>query len=126
MVRGSTNPLPPAPDVLPVGMTEYRFDVPAVIQAGRTVFRVANTGTLDHSLTLAVLPADMPPLDEQLKGDVRRGVTTLAALPTDKPGQKATFALDLPPGRYGLICFVQDPDGVQHAKMGMNAEFRVS
>jgi hypothetical protein len=96
------------------------------VPAGRVVFRVDNVGTLEHSLTLIAIPEDYPPLDEQLHGETRRGATTIQVLPRRKPGVPGTFAADLRPGRYGFVCFVEDPDGVNHALKGMNAEFRVS
>ena len=107
-------------------MSEYRFDFVPPPAPGRLVFRAENRGTIDHSLTLVVLPEDYPPLDEQLRGETRRGATTIASLRRRGPGLKGIFAVDLPPGRYGLVCFVPDADGTLHALKGMNAEFRVS
>ena len=127
VVGGSTAaPLPPPPERVDIAMTEYRFDVTAQFHPGRMVFRAENRGTMDHSVTLVALPEDYPPLDEQLRGDTRRGATTIAMLRRRPPGAKGTFAVDLGPGRYGIVCFVPDPDGTVHALKGMNFEFRVS
>lgn len=118
-------PLPPPPAVVEVTLADYRFELAGEVPPGRVVFNAYNRGTVDHSLTLIVLPEDFPPLDEQLRGDTRRPVTNLALLPRRPPGERGTFAVDLVPGRYGLVCFVPGPDGVAHGVRGMNAEFRV-
>ena len=118
--------MPPPPGSVKVRMAEYRFELAPVAPRGRVVFNVDNVGAVDHALTLIELPEDFPPLDEQLHSDMRRGVATLARVPARPPGGGSRFAVDLPPGRYGLVCFVADPDGVLHALKGMNAEFRVA
>jgi hypothetical protein len=109
-----------------VVMREYRFDYAKNVPPGRVVFRVRNEGTLEHSLTLIGLPEDYPPIDEQLHSETRRGAPTLALVPVRRPGTGSSFAVDLVPGRYAFVCFVQDADGVLHALKGMNSEFRIS
>lgn len=106
-------------------MTEYAFDVVPEVAPGRAVFRVRNEGAILHSLTLVPLPDDFPPLDEAARSDTGRAVGTLARVRELDPGESATFAADLAPGRYGLVCFVPDDDGVVHAAKGMNAEILV-
>lgn len=107
-------------------MAEYRFSFSPNVPAGRVVFDVDNVGAIDHALTLIELPDDYPPLDEQLHSEVRRGAATIARVPARPPGGGSRFAVDLHPGRYGLVCFLTDADGVIHALKGMNAEFRVA
>lgn len=119
-------PLPPPPTVLDVGMTEFRFEVQPDIPTGRVVIRAANRGRVAHQLVLTRLPADLPPLDAQLHSDARRPLETLRTLPSYDPGQAGTFAVDLAPGRYGFLCFLQEPgDTVSHALHGMNTEVTV-
>jgi hypothetical protein len=108
-----------------ITMREYRFDFDPQIPRGRVVFRVDNAGSIEHALTLIGLADDVPPLDEQLRSENRRGAPTFARVPSRPPGVRTKFAVDLAPGRYGLICFVVDPDGVMHGIKGMAAEFRV-
>ena len=108
-----------------VTMDEYRFSLDPPGRAGRTVFTATTTGRLDHEMVLVHLPEGFPAIREQLRSDTRRAVDTLATAPSRGPGRSGTFAVDLTPGRYALICFVTDPDGEQHARKGMNAEFRV-
>lgn len=106
-------------------MSEYRFDYRPPKAAGRTLLRVHNDGRLAHNLVLIPLDDSIPPLDQQLRGSDRLIVQPVASLPERETGQSGTFAVDLERGRYGLVCFVQDPDGVQHARKGMSSEFRI-
>lgn len=106
-------------------MTDNLFQNPATVPVGRLVFRITNAGAAEHSVVLVSLPEDVPPIGEQLRSDDRRGVPTFAKVPARPPGSNDTFAVDLPPGRYALVCFVTDPDGVSHAAKGMASEFRV-
>ncbi len=106
-------------------MREYRFELPASIPRGRVTFRVVNAGRMPHSIALIPLPAGFPPIAEQLRGKTRRAVSTLAGVPPLRPGQSDTFAVDLEPSRYALVCFLVGRDGVSNARRGMASEFRV-
>lgn len=118
--------LPPPPVIVRVNMNEFGFHYDRKIPAGRVLFQVRNTGRLKHELVLLRLPDDFPPIDVQLHSKQRRPVPTLALLPARSPGQIGTFAADLTPGRYAMLCGVlDDPDPVPHALKGMNSEFVV-
>lgn len=106
-------------------MSEYRFDLKPVSTPGRIVFDVRNTGRLEHELVLISVPDDVPPIDRQLRSEKRLVVPTVARLAPRGPGRRGTFAVDLEPGRYALVCFVKDAAGAQHAQKGMSAEFRI-
>lgn len=106
-------------------MREYRFELEPLIPPGRVVFVIRNEGELSHEMSLAILPPDFPPLDEQLRGPTRRPVATLAYLPALPPRSRGALAADLEPGRYGLISFTRQADGQQDQLKGMSAEFQV-
>lgn len=106
-------------------MREYAFAYTPPRRAGRIVFRARNAGTAHHELKLLVLPDDVPPIREQLRSPARRLVPSVATMLTRAPGRKGTFAVELEPGRYALVCFLPDADGVQHAHKGMASEFRL-
>ena len=118
-------PLPPAAQVVEVVMEEYRFVWTPPTRPGRVVLRVRNGGRLAHDLVLAELPDDLPPILEQLRGDTRRHVTPIANLPPRRPGSRTAIAVDLSAGRYAVICYIKDPDGLVHARKGMGTEFRL-
>lgn len=105
-------------------MREYRFEYGA-IPGGRVVFRIRNEGRVDHRLSLIPLPEELPPIRDQLRGGERQVVSTRAAIPETPPGRIGTFAVDLVPGRYAMVCFVVQGD-VSHALEGMATEFRIS
>lgn len=116
--------LPPKPATVDVTMREFRYDH-GPIPGGRVVFRIPNAGTVPHRLSLVPLPAHVPPIQEQLKGEARQVVFTQASIPDTLPGQTGTFAVDLAPGRYAMICFNVDENGKSHALQGMAKEFQV-
>lgn len=117
--------LPPRPLTFDVVMRDYAFDHAATVDAGRVVFRVQNAGTVSHEMVLVALPEDFPPIDEQLRGDVRRPLGIVNHLANRSPGTSDIFAADLFPGRYAMICFRADADGAPHFAKGMDSEFRV-
>ncbi|HVM34096.1 MAG TPA: hypothetical protein VM784_02005 [Actinomycetota bacterium] len=118
-------PLPRAPGSVTITMDEFRFVAPDSFPAGRVVLRTRNAGELKHDLVVIEIAEELPPLGEQLQSETRHATPTLAVLPTQKAGEEAAFALDLEPGRYGMVCFVPDDEGVPHALRGMHAEFTV-
>lgn len=123
--RSPATPLPPPPTIVTVEMLEYGFSYDPPRVPGRVVFEIHNRGRLPHDLALIPLPPDLPPIDEQLRGTTRRFASLLANVPARPPGSRTVLAVDLGPGRYGLVCFLLDPDGVQHAHKGMSSEFTI-
>ena len=119
-------PLPGAPSRVPVEMRDFSFELPASVPAGRVVFEVVNEGARRHEIVVVPLPEDFPPLLEQLRSRSRRALETLYILPVQDPGARAAFALDLDPGRFGLVCFLGARRGRPHALRGMAAELRVT
>lgn len=116
---------PPSVPQIDITLQDDAIEVDRPVPGGRVVFRVHNAGSDRHRVTLMPLPEDLPPLDEQLAGDERRGVRPMGATNTRPPGQGTAFAVDLEQGRrYGLVCFERTDDGTVHARTGENAEFR--
>lgn len=124
--EGREAPLPPRPAVVDITMRDYRFSRDRSVPDGRVVVRVRNAGRRTHDLTLLALPEGFPPIDVQLRGTTRRSLPTLASLHNLRPGASDSFAVDLAAGRYAILCYVTDSNGVTHARgKGMSAEFRV-
>lgn len=119
-------PLPPSPRRIGVVMDEFSFSTAAELAAGRVVFDAVNSGELRHEMIVISIPPDVPSLEAQLRSEERRATTTVAVIPPQDPAGSSVFALDLQPGRYGLLCFLRSGEGnIPHALRGMNAEFRV-
>jgi len=117
--------LPPTPPVINVALREYHLDYQPPTFAGRVVFRVRNAGTKKHELVLVPLPEGLPPIQDQVRSKARQAVGTLAFVKPLPPRGSAVFAADLAPGRYGMVCLLQDSSGVTDARKGMASEFRV-
>jgi uncharacterized cupredoxin-like copper-binding protein len=69
-----------------VAMTEYKFDMPATLKAGKTTFVIKNAGKKVHSF--------------EIKG---QGIEQKLSQ-NPKPGQTATLEVDLKPGTYAITC----------------------
>ncbi len=119
--------LPTSPPVISINVYDHGFKYDKQIPPGRVVFRFLSTGEVDHSPALIPLAEDVPPINEQLHGSVRRTVAPFAGIPTLRPGEQGTFAVDLAPGhRYALVDFAQGPDGRILALQGGSSEFRTA
>lgn len=95
------------------------------LRPGRVVFQVANEDDTDHDLTLVKLPDDATAVSQWLDSGVG-GVQPVYIMADRGPGEHGVFAVDLPAGQYGVLCFVEDETGTPHYKNGMVADFRVT
>ena len=108
--------------------SDYLFDMPDTLDAGRTSFVLTNDGHEAHFLEIVKLAEgftiqqalDAEDPSEMLEGDWNTGL----AAPGGEDDEVITF--DLEPGNYAALCFVSGPDGTPHAFMGMQKEFTVS
>ena len=106
-------------------MRDHRFDYEGQIPAGPVRFQIRNAGHATHHLTMALLPEDLPPIAEQLRGTERRFLSPFAGIYDRNPGDTGPFVVNLLAGRrYALICSVRDEDGQPHWMKGMATEFR--
>jgi len=122
-------PAPPAdgPSVVIITATDYAFNAPDTIPAGRTTFRLVNQGKELHHASLvrlgdgktiadfgAALQAAMknhgpPPAWASFAGGPN-AVT---------PGDTASATQLLEPGSYVLVCWIPTIDGTPHIMKGM-------
>ena len=120
-----TSALPPHPATVSVAMRAMRFDHTPQASPGRAVFRVVNTDSMPHELTLVRLgPDQLGPVRDIVLSD--QPLATVVILFARDPRAEDVFAVDLVPGRYGFICFTKDADGVQHVTKGMVSELLVA
>lgn len=123
---------PPAqePDAEVVFILEdYNFTLPRDFGEGRQVVRFVNRGTEPHEAPVVRLEGNATAEEmlaaileaRELPGEGIGGVNVFA------PGRDAYAVLDLTPGRYALLCFVESPahDGAPHVMLGMVTEFEV-
>jgi len=109
-------------------MADYEFILSqASAPAGDIAFNVTNTGEYPHELMVLMLPEGIMVedvfADESLFAHVQSVGFTFAM-----PGAAASplVMVDLQPGTYTLVCFVDVPEGIPHVMRGMIAEFEVT
>jgi hypothetical protein len=114
--------------VVEAEMLDYAFNLSqtSAPAGGPIVFKVRNGGQYPHELVVMRLPegitADQLLEDESLFEQVQFFGVTFA-----EGGQQAEdFAMvNLEPGTYTIVCFVDVPEGVPHIARGMVHEFTI-
>jgi plastocyanin len=97
-----------APAAGTVAMTDYAFDPSELdVRTGQTI-RVVNEGGIAHNLKIEKGP------------DGRRETDELAGTDTFLPEDSQSLTIDLPPGRYAMVCTVPG-----HRELGMTGKLRV-
>jgi len=119
----------PEADIV-VKLVDYDFDFSKPLTAGKHTIRVDNAGTQPHEIAIVRLnpgkkPADfttwgMKPVGPP-PGTIHGGVSGIM------PGTHSYIEVDLPPGEYGLLCFLPDAkDGKPHFEHGMTKQATVA
>ncbi|HJR65278.1 MAG TPA: hypothetical protein VJ802_02530 [Gemmatimonadaceae bacterium] len=118
------------PNVVTVVATDFKFDAPASIPAGLTKFVLKGAGQQIHHATIARLDDGKTVADLQTAfktpGPPPSWVTFVGGPNVPDPGAEANATVDLAPGNYALICFVDTPDKVPHFAKGMVHGFTVT
>lgn len=114
---------------LTIRLTDYAFDVPDSISAGKHVIRVENLAEQPHEILLVKLEPGKAP------EDLAKWVERMDGPPPAAPfggttafvkGVVNVVSVDLPPGDYGLLCFLPDAkDGKMHVAHGMMRRLKV-
>lgn len=115
------------PDRVTVTATEYAFDIPESLAPGETTFVLENAGQERHFMEMVRLKGGKT-VEEllQLPGNQADSfIEEVGGTRPVKPGGSAELTAELAPGEYGIVCFIEAPDGTPHASMGMYAQFTV-
>jgi plastocyanin len=117
---------------LAITAQEYSFQAPPTVAAGVTTITVTNSGKEEHQAQLARI-ADGKQLSDVLGAlsgpdpSALFKLVTLSGGPTGvPPGGSAAVTVNLEPGNYVMLCFVQGPDGIPHLAKGMVAPLQVT
>jgi uncharacterized cupredoxin-like copper-binding protein len=120
----------PAPNEVTVRAADFAYEAPAQIPAGMTTFRLANDGPNFHHLQIVRLDSakTFADLQQALRtaGPLPRWAVVVGGPNAPDPKTEANATLDMRPGRYALVCFVDVPGGVPHVAKGMIKELTVT
>jgi hypothetical protein len=113
----------PAPNVVTITATNYKFDAPDSIPAGLTTIRLVDDAGLHHAELLRL--GDGKTVADLEKALKQPGPPQPWIIPAGGPnpphpnGGVAEVTQTLVPGNYAIICFVPDADGKPHFVKGM-------
>lgn len=120
--------VPEGATVIDGEMADYEFILSETsAPAGDIAFNVTNTGQYPHEVVVLQLPEGITVedvfADESLFAQVQFFGFTYA-----DPGAAAPplVMVDLEPGTYTLVCFIDEPEGIPHVMRGMIVEFEVT
>lgn len=112
-----------------VKMTDYAWEITPALTAGKHIIKVENAATQPHEMFIAKLEPG------KTTADLVKWTETMQGPPPAKPmggisGMTIDAAVyvyvDLPPGQYGLFCFMNDAkDGKMHVEHGMVRQITV-
>ena len=111
---------------------EFAFEAPTQVPAGLTSIMMNNVGGAVHMAQIGRLNDDVT--FDEFRNVLETGpqgsaipLFTFRGGPTNvAPGASQEVINLLDAGHYVMICFVADPDGVQHFMKGMLAQFEVT
>ena len=118
-------------NVVTVTATDYAFQAPDSIAAGRTTFHLVNKGPDFHHIWLIKLEQGktLKDLVEATKtpGPLPRWAVNVGGPNSPMPGGEAWATLDLEPGKYVAACVIPAmTDGQPHFMKGMIKELTVT
>jgi len=112
----------PEADIV-VTLVDYDFKLSQPLTAGKHMIRVDNAGQQPHEIAIVRLNPGKKPADFTAWGMKPIGPppgTIHGGLSAIMPGSHSFIEVDLPPGEYGLLCFLPDAkDGKPHFEHGM-------
>jgi len=118
----------PTSDVT-VNLSDYAFTVQGALTAGKHTFKLVNKGPQPHEFEIIRLAPGKTPKDMLAfiaKMDGPPPGNALGGVAGFLPGVTTYTTVDLTPGNYLLICFIQDTkDRKPHFQHGMMKEFTV-
>jgi hypothetical protein len=123
-------PIPSGVTAVDMRLVEYAFlyDRNALV-GGNVAFRVANAGAEPHEIVLVKINRPESLLDIVRSAGPDGPPPGIEDIAQDffEPSEQRNMVLTqvLSAGRYGLLCFVEAPDGMPHALKGMLSEFTV-
>ena len=119
--------LAPEPSITVV-LTDHHFRLSSPVDAGKLTWHVRNEGSEPHQILVVRLPDGVSEYGERAwfdhgsqgpePGQRIRGLESVA------PGADMTFQTDLKPGKYLLLCAMNEDEG-RHYELGMIYRFQI-
>jgi hypothetical protein len=128
---GSSDPTG-AVQTLEIQGSDFSFDAPAMIPAGRTRVVLRNAaGTEPHQAALVRLEEGattsdyLAALAQSFEAATEKG-TFIGGPNSAAPGADSGVVVDLKEGQYAVLCLIPSPDGVVHVIKGMVRDLTVT
>jgi hypothetical protein len=120
-----------APRVVTVVATDFAFEAPAELPAGLTTFEMTNRGKQLHHVQLVRLDSGKTAQEyvRALKPNgppPRWSVVVGGPNAANPDGGTSNATVNLEPGNYAVVCFVDLPDRVPHFAKGMVRDLKVT
>jgi hypothetical protein len=117
-----------APQMVDVQITENRYTLDTDTVSGETVqFNATNADAVDHELLVLRLEGDAKTSDLLTTPGptLPKGISFIgqATIPAGAEGR--LLLADLEPGKYAIVCLLQNEDGLPHLADGMETSFTV-
>jgi hypothetical protein len=131
--ESADTPIPPTPNVVTFTALDFAFDGPTEIPAGLTTFRLVAAGKEIHHLVLVKLENGKT-FDTLMTtfasmtgpGPMPSWMVFAGGPNAPAPGMESNATMNLEPGSYALLCFVDTPDKVPHFMKGMSRPLTVT
>ena len=115
---------------LTVTLVDYDFQLSQPLTPGKHTIRVENAAAQPHEIAIVRLNPGKKPMDYTAWGMKQVGPppgTIHGGVSGIMPGDRVFIEVDLPPGEYGLLCFLPDAkDGKPHFVHGMAKQTAVT
>ena len=110
-----------------ITLRDHNFKLTNPVPAGHATWHVRNEGTEPHQALVIRLPDRVSEFAEKAWLANNRGPDPgerMGGVPNLAPGKDAWFTTDLTPGRYLLLCAMQEEEG-RHFDLGMIYRFTI-
>lgn len=119
---------PEGTTVVDVSLLEYQFSFdPAEITNGNIAFAASNIGGEDHEIAIVEVAPDAV-IEEVIADEAFFETANIVGVGGPWPPGTETnvvFTEEFAPGRYAMLCFIENSEGTPHAFLGMVDEFTI-
>ena len=113
-----------------VTLSDFMFELPSFVRAGRASFTVVNRGQHPHELAIGRID-DGHTYDDVVRSfyvaqSGPRPYRAVGGMQALAPGASGQMTIDVQPGQYVALCVIREPrSGLSHVRLGMVEQFTV-